>query len=90
MNSKYLFRYDIRRKKVVNDCTFNPTEILKSETPWLWAINNQYENEDDDEEDNVGKWMIFLGKAHVNSTWNKIKEAIKNGHLWQSMQFAQI
>ncbi|RZB40589.1 DUF1917 domain containing protein [Asbolus verrucosus] len=32
----------------------------------------------------VGKWMLFLSQAEVNQVWKKIKEAIMEGHLWNS------
>lgn len=77
----YTYKFDSRRKKLIADCKIYPTDIFQSDSPWLYARNNKYENVDHKK---VGKWMLFLPKDKVNVVWDKIKMAVANGELWDS------
>lgn len=83
MNDMYTYEFDIQKKEIVSYCKLYPTDIHKSDSPWLWARNNKYDDDDVDYE-KVGKWMLFLPKFRVNAVWDKIKLAVTNGELWSS------
>lgn len=78
-----LFRYNLKTKEVINECNLYPTEVSQDDMYWLWALNNKYDDESRDLL-KTGKWMLFLPRDKVNAVWNKIKQAITNGDLWQS------
>ncbi|KAF2894933.1 hypothetical protein ILUMI_11241 [Ignelater luminosus] len=81
LDDKYIFEYDHILRKVINECTLNPSEVSQEETPWLYASNEKYPYEEVNFE-KVGKWMIFPPEEKIDSIWNKIKESIKDGSLW--------
>lgn len=84
------FEFDIHLKQIISDCTNNPSEVSQHETYWLYAKNNKYsvyDSEDDNEKidpEKIGKWMVFLPRTEIDSVWNKVKEAVKEGHLWET------
>lgn len=78
---KFMYEFDVGKNQLIADCNFRPTEFTKSDTPWLYAQNNKY---DESHYEKVGKWMLFLPKASVNEIWNKIKAAITTGDLWHA------
>lgn len=80
-NSTYT--YDIKVKELLNDCKLAPSTCLQSEHYWLYAVNNKY-TADEVDPNKVGKWMLFIARAHVDSVWDKIKKAIREGDLWHS------
>src|SRR5699024_574025 len=77
----YFFYCDSETKQVIRDCPLNPTDVCKTNCPWLYARNNKYSNV---QPDLVGKWMLFVKPSRVNSAWYKIKECIKEGILWNA------
>lgn len=77
------YSYDIHKKEVINECNLYPTDIKQSEMHWLYASNNKYDDDALDNE-NIGKWMLFVTRDHINAVWDKIKLAVKNGDLWHS------
>ncbi|KAJ3649276.1 hypothetical protein Zmor_021028 [Zophobas morio] len=91
-DSKFHFICDYQTKKVIRDCNLKPTEVKKEVQPWLYAynVNTGFDDDDDDDEGDyttttkVGKWMLFVSPEYVNSVWQKIKNAIEDGHLWNS------
>lgn len=78
-----MYEFDLDKNEVISQCDLHPSEVKKSTGYWLYAINNKYDEHTIDF-DKVGKWMLFLSKDRVNSVWDKIKQAITNGDLWQS------
>lgn len=82
-SGRSLFDYDLNKKEVTNQCNLYPTEVNQQDMYWLYASNNKYDDEALDCE-KIGKWMLFPTKDQVNATWDKIKEAIMNGDLWES------
>lgn len=81
--SGYTFKFDIHKNELESDCSLRPSEVLKSEWPWLYAENNKYERSSINSR-NVGKWMLFISKDRINAVWDKIKIAIANGDLWST------
>lgn len=77
----YTYKFDTRKKELITDCKLYPTDIHQSDSPWLYARNDKYENVDHEK---VGKWMLFLSKDRVNEVWDEIKTAVANGELWHS------
>lgn len=79
----FMYEFDIHKKELVADCNLYPTGLTKSDTPWLYASNNKYD-ENDINHEKVGKWMLFLTESNVNEIWDKIKVAIASGDLWSA------
>ena len=77
----YSCEYDIHKKEVVKLCNLNPTEVFNNESEWLSAGNNKYMDVDDEK---VGEWTLCVPMYRVDETWNRIKNAVKWGHLWRS------
>lgn len=78
---EFCFIYDHILREVLNECTLNPSEVPREESDWLYAQNQKYPDVDYEK---TGKWMIFIQKEEIDSVWNQIKEAIKDGNLWNS------
>lgn len=73
---------DLKKKRVVEN-PVKPTETAEEQASWLYASNNKYkESEVDDKK--IGKWMVFTNTHKVNHVWNKIKDGISRGDLWQA------
>lgn len=81
LSGRYTYSYDIVENRLKHDCNINPTDISQDVTHWLYAVNNKHENPNYEK---IGKWMLFLSRETVNPVWDKIKMAIRDGHLWHS------
>lgn len=75
--------YNCKTREVEQDCPLKPSQITKDETPWLWAVNNKYEDAALDVS-KIGKWMVFTDKEKVDALWERVKEGIQTGDLWHA------
>lgn len=83
---KFIFKFDIWERKIINDSTINPTDINIMTKDWLRAENNKYGRtlEDEIDWDRVGKWLVYWDPKKVDEIWNKIRLAIIEGDLWRA------
>lgn len=79
---KYTYLCDIKTQQVIQDCQLKPSEITQTETYWLYAKNNKYDP--DMNLSKVGKWMIFPSKFKVDELWERVKEGVRMGDLWDA------
>lgn len=81
IDDRYCALYDFTTKKVIKECELKPTDICTKLSLWLSAENNRYTDNDPNLR---GKWIVIVPSTKVNDVWIQIKEAIKEGHLWNS------
>lgn len=74
---------DYESQEVVQDCCLKPSETAQSEAFWLWAKSNKYDTASINMT-KIGKWMIFPSKARVDELWEKVKEGVRIGDLWDA------
>lgn len=84
MNSKICVHIcDYESQEVVQDCSLKPSETTEREAFWLWAKNNKYDSTSVNNS-KIGKWMIFPSKTQVDKLWEKVKEGVRVGDLWDA------
>lgn len=84
MNSKISsYICDYASQDVVQDCSLKPSETTGRVAFWLYAKNNKYDNTTVNNS-KIGKWNMFPNKTEVDELWEKVKEGVRSGDLWDA------
>ncbi len=69
--------------QITNNGTLMPSTAKRSEYQWLYAENNLIDKAKVDTS-YAGKWILFIDKANIDEAWQKVREGIALGKIWEA------